>query len=286
MSVVIGPRLLSSSINPMSFGQPLVYYQSFDRSFFSNPTAALPWIIPTNGMSRYNDGLFDTRGGGNTSGFQLTNTDEPTLPYPIIRATGANANQRRVYGTTTLHAPLISSGFAFSLFYVARPQSPTSGTRVLWSTGAITLTNAPQIDLITTISSSEAGLLMRMSTDGGSGNGINIWGPDALIEPRSPVATFNNKPFRVFSVRCFDGNLVDPSRWDYVNTQLQSTKVQAASALPTSETGTSGTLFGLGGSTGNLGIGRLGEFIIINQQLTEAQHLGVVQFLMNRWGIV
>jgi hypothetical protein len=279
MSVVIGPRLLSSGINPMSFGQPLVYYQSFDRSFFSNPTAALPWTIPTNGISRYNDGLFTTTGAGTTTALQLRDDIESYAPYPLIRTTAGSGNQRRLFGDTTTLISLINPNFAYSFFWVGKFNSAASATRYNFACGTLgTPTNS--IDIPQTVASGEAAAFFRVH-NGGTAIYQNL-----TIEDRMLVADYNNLPIRVHSIRSFDGNLVDPSRFVYINKNLYRTQVKQINPSSITNTDNIPTLFGRGDNNSNLGGSNLGEFIIINQQLTEAQHLGVVQFLMNRWGIV
>jgi hypothetical protein len=178
----------------------------------------------------------------------------------------------------------VSPGFAYSLFYVGKPQSTTSGTRTHFSCGGGdgTTTAESKIQILTRVSSG----LARM--------GINITNNGNRLYPLTEewhfgvdIDNFNNLPFRVLSYRAKDvNNLVDTALYLYNNLITVSTSPMINLASETTNTGNTPHLFGRSDNNSNLSIGRLGEFIIINKELTENEHLSVVQFIMNRWGII
>jgi hypothetical protein len=262
-----------SGINPMSFGQPLVYYQSFDLSYISPSVSNTGDFITS--LSRYTDSSLVTTSGADGNYRSYVSPTDSGKPFGLIRVgfPSSNAAQRILFGDTSTLSGMHSPSFAYSLFLVHKPLIGTANNFLF-----ITLNNFNARGIRIDTQSNN----VRFSISDGSG--VSILQVD--FEQNVDATSGNNKPLRVHSLIAKDtvsGDFTTPCVTTYDNGVL----FQSAAKLANFASGVSGTQPYLYGrqATGNLGRGDLAELIIINQELTEAQHLGVVQFLMNRWGI-
>jgi hypothetical protein len=278
-------------INPISLGQPVVYFQSFDTSStFINPANPAPDQQITS-LSRYDDGSFTTVSAANTDRRRyLAPTNSQNLkPYGVVLFGGLNlsvdSNQRAWFGDTSTLAFMTNPNFAYSIYLVYKPRTPDllNSIKYIFST-------APN-----TTGTSVRGVSLGISQGGVVDTQVTVYnvriGGNQLYsslgmgDRQSTINSFNDQPLRLISIRAFDGNLSDPSLWLYLNGVFSQTRTKIIDITTTANTQLQPTFAGLRNSTANLGLMNLGEFIIFNEFHSEDTHNKINQFLMNKWQI-
>ena len=294
MAVYVGPRI--SPINPLSLGQPSVYYQTFDTNFLSptNPNNG----TPINFMYRYNDNNYQLTGataelgfstnftGGGLKPAEFTNLNGYNMLY-FNGPTGDTQTWNEVTGSTYVSNFDLDftrfPNYSFTVYVVAKPITGNSTTQFIFrnqNVGPNTrgcalriLSNPPRVNLLT---ARDAGPSYRQI--------LNI-----NIEENNNVGEFDTKDLRIFSVRAQDPlNLVNTAAYSYVNgvqtTAVTQTNLATESvALPRLAIG--GSVF-----SDNINVvpgykGYLAEVIIFNTMHDLDTHNRVVDFLKNKWGI-
>jgi len=274
---------INVNIDPISLGQPLIYYQTFDTNFLSpnNPVSG----TPINTLYRYNDNLLITTGGTNT----LPAKWDTLGGYNMLYFNGITVNGVKTgatYNTQINMGLLQSPNYSFTIYMVMKTILEYSTVSSAYTTSYIfsqAPTGPPSNFLNSTVSPSSSSV--KFNTRSSSSDILNL-----TIESNVDVDELNNKNLRIFSVRAQDTNdTISNAAYTYVNgvetgayPQLNVPFLTTSYARPFIIGGFQNTNNSL--MTPNYN-GYMAEIIIFDTMHDVTTHSGVVNFLKNRWGI-
>ena len=268
-------NLPTCEIDPISLGQPYLYYQSFDLSYFTPPNPSTGVGITE--IYRYNDSLF--------SGLTLSTGCTPTLEtingQEMLYFPGFFSCDSPFYDTNQSLDFMLTTGYSYTIYFVGKPLSGTSITCPVF--GNRNSPSAIDNDLrFGVVNSKDFTLLIRNT--GFVGTTVL----DLPIEINIDSQSLMNKDVRVISVRAQDpSNTTDIAAYGYVNGLMTSSIPQTNLVSPS----ISNKPVKIGG-TESLGPGSLryqgylGEIIVFTTFHDESTHYWVTQFLKNRWNIL
>ena len=279
----ITPSLSYQGINPITLGQPVLYYQTFDNSYL-NPSSP----ILGDGISelyRYSDSIeiatgdtgcvasYDSLSGYNMLYFP--GNSGGCWPPPC---TGTCVSQ---YVATDDITFMHKTGYSYTIYLVAKPLS-TSADSFVFSNRVQNPSFSRNTESLYIDSNSDVYLEINTGLGPGPINMITL-----PIEVNGSGSVLDNKDLRVFSVRASDpGDLITIAANSYVNGVFVTGVTQNSLSLNNFSQGPLriGSSFG-GGPTEYPYKGYLAELIIFNTQHSITVHNDIVLFLKNRWGI-
>jgi hypothetical protein len=274
-----------SWIDPISLGQPLVYFQTFDTNS--------PYVNPANpsdatqitSFGRYTDNGLTATGVGNGTfrTFRFSDRRGEIYPYNngVVRLNGTNSNQRMTFGNNQLFAPYISTGAEYTIYLVASPYAlsgDNTGLRVVTMGGA--LANERCISIWQFYDATPATYAIALNT----GDGSEIIGGMGVGD-NLEVNEYSNSPLAVYSFRVKDRGIGNLYAEGYINGYLRNSRDSIKDLSNRTTTTTTSSIGGRSNTTTQLSRMDFGEFIFFPTYHSEEVHSSVVEFLCNRWGI-
>lgn len=276
-----------TNIDPISLGQPFMYYQTFDTSYLTPTSPTLGASITE--IRRYNDSAFSATTGDTLCApswedlnslkmLYFPGDDASCWPPPC---TGTCST----YFITNQDISFMSlSGYQYTIYLVAKP---LSGSTTFINFGGGILGNYPSgtpaqnYDLLYVKNNKD---IYLTTTFGGFVDTIL----DLPIETNVDSTQLESKNLRVFSVRANDTfNTTTTAATAYVNGVLTTGITQQNVSTDTSLYGNPTHI----GTTPTDGPnfesyqGYIAELIIFKTYHNETIHKGIVDFLKNRWNI-
>jgi hypothetical protein len=279
----ITPSLSYQGINPISLGQPVLYYQTFDTNYL-NPSSPISGDGITE-LYRYSDSVEIATGDtgcvasyDNLSGYNmLFFSGDPGGCWPPP-CTGTCASQ---YVTTDDITFIHKTGYSYTIYLVAKPLSVSADSFVFSTriSGPSFSRNSESLYI-----NSNSDVYLEVNTGLGPGP-VNMITLPIEVNGSGPV--LDGKDLRVFSVRASDpGDLVTIAANSYVNGVFVTGVTQNSLSLNNASHGPLRIGSSFDGGPGEYPYnGYLAELIIFNTQHSIAVHDDVVLFLKNRWGI-
>jgi hypothetical protein len=273
---------LGVGLNPITLGQPSLYYQSFDTSYLtpSSPISGDPITL----INRYSDNGVTISGNTGSEALWYTLAGKEMMYFPGID--GAFCWPPPCTGTTpslyldetTNLGFMYNTGYSYTFYFVGKPLSKD---------GAI---------FTTFVDDGLGGNNLGINFDVNTNNIRLAAGRPAPGFSTLPLYEFNietsidsndleSKPLRVFSVRGEDVGSGNTTTYGYVNGIQTVSTIQLNNTVFNPHTYPLGIGSNPGGFDQFSHKGYFGELIIFNTVHDLTTHNEVVNFLKNRWGI-
>jgi len=291
--------LPNCEIDPLSLGQPLLYYSSYYPSFLSPSPSVSGDPIGT--MTRVNDNFYSasTVSGITCSPYWDTLSGNSMVYFPVVSSADPCYNLNYFVDSSTPLDFMYQPGYEYTIYMVAKPESVLYETAIFstkpgYGVGTVPRSVNLTIDYNVGTSLHKISYLVRNGS-GGAGS-TTILSSD--FETNISASTLDSGSLRVFSVRAKDpSDLITTAAYFYVNNNLVNSSTQLN--IPTDiNSGFDLIIGGYTRSSTPCGVvpfppcdqifqykGFMSDFIIFNTIHNDVTHYWVTEYLKSRWNI-
>jgi hypothetical protein len=276
--------LPNCEIDPLSLGQPLLYYSSYYPSFLTpSPSVSGNPISRLYRVNDFNYLAISSSSSVTCSPYWSTLSGEDMIYFPGD-ITGGCANQYYYTDSVTPLDFMYQQRYSYTIYLVTKPESnPISYG--LFNNSISTPSASRGISLINITSIGDWNISFQVRNGSGGPGSFTVL--NLPIETNANSGILDGKNLRVMSIRAQDTlDLITTAAYSYINGILSNSVTQTN--VPTDTDPNTiplhiGALSSL--STPRVMKGYIADFLIFDTMHNEVTHYWVSQFLKTRWNI-